>query len=199
MSEPNEAAATASRVVPARYPNSKLSALGPPQLTARDRLLIEYMTFGCSIPGLLVKLTRPAVIDPDTGVVLKPSRHPEPGDQLSLEEASEIVGMRRRTARILVASPIGQKALAKAVQALRDGVKVEAMRGLIDIMRTPGDGKAADRKVQLEAIDRILGLEQTKQQAVNVTINNAVAISPGLVIRDPREQVASQTTIEHDE
>lgn len=145
------------------------------------------MTFGCHHEGLLRKLVRPAIIDPDTSEILKPARNPAPGDQLTLEEAAEIVGMRRRTARMLIASPIGSKAMAKAVQALRDGGKVEAMRTILAIMRDEGQGKAADRKVRLEAADRILGLQETKAQAaVSVTINNTNSVSPGYVIRDPR-------------
>lgn len=152
------------------------------------------MTFGCHHDGLLRKLTRPAVIDPDTGETIKPARNPLPGDQLTLEESAELVGMRRRTARMLVNSPIGSKAMAKAVQALRDGAKVEAMRTIIGIMRDEGQGKAADRKVRLEAADRILGLQETKAQAaVSVTINNTNAVSPGYVIRDPRQ---AATTID---
>jgi hypothetical protein len=163
--------------------------------------LIEYMTSGCHVPGLLVKLKRPAVIDPDSGEVLKPARNPGPGVQLTVEEAAELVGLRRRTARLLIASPIGQKAMAAAVAGLRNGAKAAAMRKVIDLVQIEGEGKAADRKVQLEAARDILGLKESSGVTVNVGIQSNTTITPGLVLRDPRPQTqtieqASGQTVE---
>jgi len=177
---------------PRRQP--AVTAAGPPSLTAQHRLLIEYMTAGCYVPGLLVKIRRPAVTDPDTGEVLKPVRNPEAGVPLTVEEAAELVGLRRRTARLLIASPIGMKAMAAAVSAMRDGAKAAAMRKVIDLVHIEGEGKAADRKVQLEAARDILGLKESGGVTVNVGIQSNTTITPGLVLRDPRP--ATQT-IEH--
>jgi len=70
------------------------------------------------------------------------------------------------------------------------------MHKTIEIMRDPGFGKAADRKVQLEAADRILALDGASGSrsgaSVNVSITNNV-ITPGYVIdlRDPSEILPS--------
>lgn len=169
---------------------------GPPFLTAQHKLLIEYMTSGCYVPGLLAKLKRPAVIDPDSGEVLKPERNPGAGVPLTVEEAAELVGLRRRTARLLIASPIGTKAMAAAVAGLREGAKAAAMRKVIDLVQIEGEGKAADRKVQLEAARDILGLKEAGGVTVNVGIQSNTTITPGLVLRDPRphSQTIEQTS-----
>ena len=189
----SEAATTGSGVTR----RSNLSADGPPSLGPLHKLLIEYMTAGCYNERLLIKINRPAVIDPDTGEILKPARNPAPGDVLTLEEAAQIVGMRRRTARILLASPIGSKAMAKAVANLREGAKAAAMRRIVSLIDEPGEGKAADRKVQLEASRDILGLKDSSGVNVSVNVQTGVAISPGLVLKDTRSaDHASNRTID---
>lgn len=153
-----------------KYGRSNLSPDGPPALTAKHKLLIEYMTQGCNHPLLLKRLVRPAVLDPETGEVLKPERQLQAGQPLTIVEAARLVGMTARTARMLLASPIGSKAMAKAVADLRTGAQAKAMNRIIDLIDEPGEGKAADRKVQLEASRDILGLKDGS--GVSVTINN---------------------------
>lgn len=193
MSQSSEVATTGSDGAKATVPRRRqptVTADGPPQLNDKHRLLIEYLTFGCSIPGLLVKLKRPAVIDPDTNEIIKPARNPLPGQPLTIEEAATIIGMRFRTARLLVNSPIGSKALSQALAALRNGAKAAAMHKIIALVNNEGEGKAADRKVQLEAARDILGLKDSSAAQVNITLNQQTNINPGYVVRDPRPQAS---------
>lgn len=169
----------------AKLPGRNLYVDGPPALTARHKLLIEYMVVGCQNPIILRRLTRPAIIDPDTGETVKPARSPEVGQQLSLVEAAELVGLRHRTARTLAQSKIFQKAMAAAVTELRNGAKAHAMQKVIDQLETTPH-KAADRKVILEAADRILGdqLGTPNAAAVQVNIlNQQSTITPGYIIK----------------
>lgn len=178
---------------------SNLSKAGPPQLTEKHERLIEYMTFGCPNAVILQHVQRPAVIDPDTGAEIKPARNPVPGQQLTLEEAAKLVGMSRKAARMLLASPIGSKAMARALQDLRDGAKPIAMAKIIELIGTEGEGKAADRKVQLEAARTILGDDAGPSPVTinNTTINNAgVILAPGYVM-DLRPRDDEGKIIEH--
>lgn len=75
------------------------------------------------------------------------------------------------------------------------------MRKVIDLVQIEGEGKAADRKVQLEAARDILGLKESSGVTVNVGIQSNTTITPGLVLRDPRPQTqtieqASGQTVE---
>jgi hypothetical protein len=182
---------------------SNLSKAGPPHLTEKHERLIEYMTFGCPNPVILQHVQRPAIVDPDTGDEIKPARTPLPGQQLTLEEAAKLVGMSRKAARMLLASPIGSKAMARALQDLRDGAKPLAMAKIVELISTTGEGKAADRKVQLEAARTILGDEAgpSPTTIINNTINNAgVILAPGYVMdlrpRDPDGNVIEGEVVE---
>jgi len=63
--------------------------------------------------------------------------------------------------------PLFQKELSRAIQALRDSAKAEAVHKQVEIMRDPGARKAADRKVQLEATREMLGNTAQYQSATN--------------------------------
>lgn len=125
---------------------------------------------------------------------------PLAGKPCSLEEAARAVGIRLRHARRVTASPIGQKALAEAIHALRSGAKASAMHKIIQLANAEGDGSAAWAKVNLEASRDILGIKDPKSAQVNVQINNTQNVSPGYVIRDPRQaQTIDGTIIDGDD
>lgn len=104
--------------------------------------------------------------------------------------------MRLRTARNVLASSIGHKAQSQALAALRNGAKASAMHKIIELINNPGEGKAADRKVQLEASRDILGLKDQSAAQVNVQINNNNHVKAGYVIKMPAEKPNEPTTID---
>lgn len=160
-------------VKPRKVSKSSLDPNGPAQLTAKHALLIEYMVFGSPIPGHHERF----------GI--------EPGTPLSLAQACDAVGMKRRTARTLLASPIGSKAMTTALAALRNGAKAQAMHQIIRLVNEQGEGKAADRKVQLEAARDVLGLKDSSAAQVNVQINQTTNVRPGYVIKMPDTDAAA--------
>jgi hypothetical protein len=103
---------------------------------------------------------------------------------LSHLQAGDMLRMRRQYVRDLMQTPMWQRAMTAAVAALRNGEKAASWHTIIQLRDDPGEGKAADRKVQLEAAKTILG-EQDKGPSVNVQINNATTLTPGYVIKPP--------------
>jgi hypothetical protein len=150
-------------------------------LDARAKLLVEYLTTGCP-HAWISQYTRaaPSEFDPD-------ARRPlEPGEPLKLEEAADILRIRRRHARWIMSQPIAQKELALQLQALRDGHKAEALNTVVGVMRDKGEGTAADRKVSLQAASMILGDAAGPSPAKpSVNVNVGVNLQPGIVIRLP--------------
>jgi hypothetical protein len=136
---------------------------GPTELTPVMRLLIEYMVHG---------LPRP---NPGWPAIA-------PGEPLTVEQAADVLRIRRRNARDLIRQPLVEREMAKAVQALRTGATPRAMRRIVGLVDEKGEGAAADRKVQLEAAKTVLGVEATKGASVSVTVNNQTNVSPGYVI-----------------
>lgn len=187
---------------PAPRPANRLEALGRSsgrrkpevltELTPQHRKLIGYMVNGCTDEKLLEPIKRkvPAV---ENGVAVIKEVSPRTGEPLLLDEAADLARVRRRNARDLMKQPAFTRELSKAVDDLRRGHTAEAMHKTIEIMRDPGFGKAADRKVQLEAADRILAIEApgNAKSGVNVNITNTV-VTAGYVIdlRDPSEITA---------
>jgi hypothetical protein len=152
-------------------------------LDAKARLLIEYLTTGCS-HAWISQYTRaaPSEFDPD-------ARRPlEPGKPLKLEEAADILRIRRRHARWIMSQPIAQKELALQLQALRDGHRAEALNTVVAVMREKGEGTAADRKVSLQAASMILGDQVgTPPAKPSVNVNVGLSLQPGIVIRLPAD------------
>lgn len=151
------------------------------ELNAAARLLIEYQVTGCP-HAYVSQITRasPTEEDPD-------NRRPlNQGEPMRLEEAADLLRIRRRRAREIMAAPIAQKELAIQLQALRDGHKAEALNTVVSVMRDRGEGKAADKKVQVQAASMILGDAVGAPPAKpNVQVNVGVNLSPGVVIRIP--------------
>lgn len=170
-------------------PNNRLVALGHKSLSkrapmieldAKGRLLIEYLTIGCRHPHIS-QYTRksPTEMDPDR-------RRPlEPGEPLTLEEACDALRIRRRYGRWIASQKVFQHELAKALQQMRDGHRAEALNTVVSVMRNPGEGKAADKKVQIQAAGMILGDAVGPAPAKPVQVNVGVNLQPGIVIRLP--------------
>jgi hypothetical protein len=152
-------------------------------LDAKAKLLIEYLTTGCP-HAWISQYTRaaPSEFDPD-------ARRPlEPGEPLKLEEAADILRIRRRHARWIMSQPIAQKELAVQLQTLRDGHRAEALNTVVAVMREKGEGTAADRKVSLQAASMILGDQVgTPPAKPSVNVNVGLSLQPGIVIRLPAD------------
>ena len=159
------------------------ATMGPlKEMTAKHRLLIQYMVHGCDKPHLLSLTARlsPTEDDPTR------TRPLRPGEPLRLEEAARILGFKLRHARHLMSQPIMIKAHASALDEIKNGAKVEALKKVVSLVSEPGDGSAAWAKVNLTAAQMIIGEPgDAKAAAVNVTVNNAIQLQPGIVIRLP--------------
>ncbi|MEA3197024.1 MAG: hypothetical protein QOF32_1076 [Gammaproteobacteria bacterium] len=154
---------------------------GPKELTPRHQLLIEYQVHGCP-HSFVRKMTRPVQeLDKATGKIVTVQRPIEPGEQLTLIEAADLLRIRRRNARELAGFPIYQRAYAIEVQRLRDGEKARSVGTMIQIRDDHGQGKAADKTVRLKAAQAILGEgDGNRSTTVNVGVN--VGVTAGYVI-----------------
>ncbi|MFO1102482.1 MAG: hypothetical protein U1E20_06235 [Methylocystis sp.] len=148
-------------------------------LDAKSQLLISYMVSGCP-HAYVSQITRaaPTEFDPD-------NRRPlEPGEPMKLEEAADLLRIRRRHARFILSQPIAQKELALQLQALRSGMKAHALMTVGEILSDRGENTAADRKVRLQAAQTIIG-DEARGPSVNVNVGVGVNLQPGIVIRLP--------------
>src|SRR5271166_5272797 len=77
------------------------------------------------------------------------SRFPDKpiGQPLCLDEAAAVLGLRRRNARQILASPGRQKIYAQLLADMRTGAKARALREIIDLVGRVGEDKAVDAKV----------------------------------------------------
>ena len=168
---------------------------GPPALTARHRLLISYMVDGCGHQDLCdrVWIERPVAVEDGTALM---RRHPKPHEPLKLLEAADLLRIRRRNARELVTTPIFKAALEEEMRRYRDGERIASVQTLVEVRDDPGLGKAADRKVRLQASMALLG-EIGGGTSVNITNNLGVAIAPGYILDLEERDDEEQQTIEH--
>ena len=161
--------------------------LKPPVLTElapKHRLLAEYMVNGCPHDRLCDFLKRKErTYDEAQSAWIEREVTVKAGQPLTLLESAMVLGIRARQARDLAKQPLWHKHYSGLLQSFREGHKAEALRTVVDIMRDPGQGKAADRKVRLTAaamIDPDLGPQQS-QTDVNVQVGVAVQ-TPGYVL-----------------
>jgi hypothetical protein len=185
---------------PERAPN-RVKALGYPlppakrlkpavlkELSEPMRYMLELMVSGTQNEALLDRL-QPQVeeqrIDPDTGQPTKVTRRLEPGEPFTLIQAADAARIKRRNARDLITQAVFQKELNRALQALRDSAKPRALQRTIEILNDRSSNKAADKKVALEAADRILERESASKSGPTVNVNLGPTITPGYVIRLP--------------
>lgn len=161
----SEGATTGSAVAqrPQRQPRRKQPFK---ELNADAKLLADYMVNGCPHDSLAKRVDKLA------------------GEPLTLIEAGQVLGMRRRQARFIAEQPVWHKYHAGLLQAFREGHKAEALRTVVQVMRAEGEGKAADRKVRLTAAAMLAGdsIAQPNQTNVSVNVGVGVAVTPGYVI-----------------
>lgn len=169
-------------------PQDRLVALGHRSLSKKKplstldgkaQLLISYMVTGCPHP-YVSQITRAAPTEFDENA----RRVLEPGEPMKLEEAADLLRIRRRHARWILSQPIAQKELATQLQALRSGMKAHALMTVGEIMTERGDNKAADRKVRLQAAQTIIG-DDARGPSVNVNVTAYAEMQAGIVIRLP--------------
>jgi hypothetical protein len=174
------------------YSKTRLKPAVLKELSNGMRYLIELMVSGTQDEALLGRLNpekEEARTDPDTGRTIRVIRRLERGEPFTLEQAADAARIKRRNARDLITQAIFRKELDRQLQALRDSAKAKALHTQIQIMTNEGTGKAADRKVQLEAADRILEREGQRQGGPTVNVNvNSQMVTPGYVIRLPAKR-----------
>jgi hypothetical protein len=141
-------------------------AAGEVELGPVATLLCEYMVHGTSHPRA-ERLGLP------------------PNEPLSLEQAAAVLDIRRRTARQIFATMPFRRLYAASIADVRSGAHARMVHRMIAIANDPGEGTAADRSIQLKAVQAVLG-EEAKGVSVNVQVNNqtnnTTAIRPGYVL-----------------
>jgi hypothetical protein len=159
-----------------KTPYKQRRAAGEIGLTARNKLMVEYMTVGSDH----VRVRRLGF----------PINEP-----LSLVQAAEALSIRRRNARQIFALPLFQAELARQLGDLRSGAKARALNRLIKLVDRKADdplASAADASVNADAARTLLD-EGPRGLQVNVNVDNRqVHVKPGYVIRQPgpREPLA---------
>jgi hypothetical protein len=148
---------------------------GEVELSARDKLLAEYMTLGTD-HARAKRLGYPV------------------NSPLSLDQASEILGIRKRNARQIFQSPKFRALYAELLASIRDGAKAKAVHRIVALVDRKGEGSAADGKLQLEASRTVLG-EDAKGQTISVEVRNNIGlqIRPGYVIAPHKPTIEGQT------
>jgi hypothetical protein len=191
--------------LPAAAPGGRLERLGYEsgrkkpsvlkELTPKMRLLIAYMVNGAD-GDFVRRLTRPVQqVDEKTGEIVTVQKPIEPGEPLTLIEAADLLRIRRRQARDLLKQGVFSRHLATEVQALRTGEKAASVHRMIAIRDDAGQGRAADKKVQLQAAQAILGEGEGNRPSVAITVNNS--LQAGYVIRIPtRHEAGKPATID---
>jgi hypothetical protein len=144
-----------------RSPSGRLTRKlvgGPERLNTRMLRMIELMVYGHEDD---------------------PERTP-----YDVADAAQSVGYRTRAGRMLLATPIFSAALAKEIDAFRKGERARCLHTAVKIRDEEGAGKAADRKVRLDASKMIFGEEGGGGRGGgNVNVNVGLNVTPGLVIR----------------
>jgi hypothetical protein len=131
-------------------------------LTDQHRRIIELMTFGLDQPDGDLPANKP----------------------LTLVQASDLVGCRRRQAREIAQTDVFIEELNKQVRARQLAERPRNLQTAIEIRDDEGDGSAATKTVRLKAIASIEGKTEGGS-TVNVQINQQTVnqVSPGYVIR----------------
>ncbi len=137
------------------------------ELTPKMRVLCEYIVFGA-----------PAWIA---------DRHGKrPGEALTLDEAAYSLRFRLRNAREISRSEVFRREYARQLQGLREGMHVDAINAVHEILVDKADETAATKTVRLKAASMVLGEEAKRGTQVNVNINNGIqSLTAGIVVRLP--------------
>jgi hypothetical protein len=145
----------------------KLSKLQP-----RHLLMIDYMINGLGSP------TRARQLRVGVGV------------PMTLLEAADAARVRRREARRIALDQMWRGELSRQLRAWREQLAPEATQIIAAIARDPGQGLAADRKVQLSAASVLTGDSGNSGGGgggtnVQINLGGAGKITAGIVIRMP--------------
>ena len=169
---------------------------GPKELTARHKLLISYMIDGCGHRSICDRIwvKRNIMVD---GLVAVVTRRPQPGEPLSLIEAADLLRIRRRNARELMTLPIFKRAYDEEIQRFREGERAASLHTLVAVRDDEGCGKAADRKVRMQASMALLGEIGSNATTVNVNVGGT-HITAGIVIDLRDDEPTDGKTIEHE-
>jgi hypothetical protein len=156
---------------------------GEVELGPRHRLLAEYLCYGAD-NARVRRLGYPV------------------NAPLTVEQASDVIGLRRRNARGIMRMPAWQALMAQMVGELKNGVKARAVGTLIGIMDDEGDGTAATKNVRFKAARELLDDGEGRGGVnVNIGINNQVGVAnfrPGYVIRLGPSEPSPGGVIEHE-
>lgn len=138
------------------------------ELTATQRLFLQYVLYGCDKRDLCEQV----------GV--------RPFEPMSVEQAADLCRIRRRFARWLFEQTAFKRAYAAGLEAIRSGYRVKALQTQGEIMQDAGDGSAAFAAVRLKASQALMGDSEGRGGTqVNVQVNNGPTLMPGVVIRLP--------------
>ena len=182
-----------SALAPARRTPITQTVMRDEQIGAKHRLLVEYMLNGLSHASLCKRTLIETAIDTEDGPATL-TRHPRPGEPLTLIQAADVLRIRKRTARSLSKQPAFQRLLAQETQSFRDGARARATQRMVALIDEPGQGKAADRKVQLQAAAMTLG-EMGGGTSISITNTVGVALAPGYIL--DLEERDDERLVEH--
>jgi hypothetical protein len=114
----------------------------------------------------------------------------------TLEQAAKDCGYRIKRARnYLDALPAFNAYRRRLLKERRQSEQARNLATLIQIRDDPGDGKAADRTVQLKAVAAIEGTDKAPAVTVNVSQASNTLVA-GYVIRMPASPAESEPMIE---
>jgi hypothetical protein len=137
-------------------------------LDSRGRKLIQLMVFGFDDPEEAARYGLPA------------------HTPLTLEQASEPAGLKRRNARYLFSQRAFLAAYSENLAALRKSHQARAVATLAEIADDPGDGTAATKTARIKASNSLLDDQGGRGTNVNVNVGVGVQqITAGIVLRLP--------------
>lgn len=152
--------------VPARA-QAKSERLPIKALDDRGRKLVDLMTFGLDDADEAERRGLPA------------------NTPLTLEQASELAGLKRRNAHFLFSQKVFLQAYSENLAALKKSKQARAVATLADIAFDPGDETAATKTVRVKAANALLDNGEARAAPVNVNVGVGVNLQPGIVIRLP--------------
>ena len=111
---------------------------------------------------------------------------------LTMLEAADAARVRRREARRIIVDQLFRQELARQLRAFREFLAPEATRTIAAIAFDPGDGTAADRKVQLQASTTLLGENSHGGGSTNLQVNlhggDGQRLQAGIVCTPPKQR-----------
>ena len=163
------------RLVKRGYPKTPRKVIQ--DLNPTQKLFLEYLLIGCSKTDLCAQI------------------NVQPYVPLTIEQAADLTRLRRRYARWLFGQTAFKREYNRGIDNIRGGARVAAVRTQIELMNDRGDGSAAAGTLRLKASQALLGDEsKASGSTVNIAVNTAIQLQPGIVIRLPAS--AAQSPLE---